>query len=115
MRRSAMRRLASIAFLACIGFGVPLPAQELPPQDMPAQNLAVDLELILAVDVSDSIDEREARLQREGYIAAMADPEIVEAVVSGPHRRIAMTYVEWAQSGHQRIIADWSLNEEDGR
>src|SRR3546814_7197378 len=76
MRRSAMRRLASIAFLACIGFGVPLPAQELPPQDMPAQNLAVDLELILAVDVSDSIDEREARLQREGYIAAMADPEI---------------------------------------
>src|SRR3546814_16004468 len=105
MRRSAMRRLASIAFLACIGFGVPLPAQELPPQDMPAQNLAVDLELILAVDVSDSIDEREARLQREGYIAAMADPEIVEAVVSGPPRRIAMTYVEWAQSGQSGSAA----------
>src|SRR3546814_2911012 len=44
----------------------------------------------------------------------MADPEIVEAVVSGPHRRIAMTYVEWAQSGHQRIIADWSLIEGAG-
>lgn len=76
-----------------------------------AADLPVDLELLLAVDVSDSIDQREAMLQREGYIAALADPEVQHAITSGPFRRIAMAYVEWAQSSHQRLVVDWSLME----
>ena len=76
-----------------------------------AADLPVDLELILAVDVSDSIDDREARLQREGYVAALTDPEVQMAIASGPYRRIAMAYVEWAQTAHQRVIVDWTVIE----
>ncbi len=73
-----------------------------------SHELPVDLELILAVDVSDSIDPREARLQRQGYVAALTDAEIVHAITSGPNRRIALLYVEWAQESHQRVLVDWT-------
>lgn len=69
----------------------------------------VDLELILAVDVSGSVDEEEARLQRQGYVAAIADPEIVRAVTSGILGRIAVTYFEWAGDGWQVPVLPWTL------
>jgi len=69
----------------------------------------VDLELILAVDVSGSIDEEEARLQRQGYVAAIGDPEIVRAVTSGMLGRIAVTYFEWAGGSWQVPILPWTL------
>jgi hypothetical protein len=73
----------------------------------------VDLELVLAVDVSESVDAAEARLQREGYIAALTDPEIIQAVRSGPLRRIAITYFEWGESSHQRTLVDWTMVEDE--
>jgi hypothetical protein len=69
----------------------------------------VDLELILAVDVSGSVDEEEARLQRQGYVAALADPEIVRAISSGMLGRIAVTYFEWAGDTWQVPVLPWTL------
>jgi hypothetical protein len=70
---------------------------------------AVDLELALAVDVSGSIDYEEARLQREGYIAAFRHPDIARALRGGVLGRIAVAYYEWAGYGHNKIIAPWTL------
>ena len=70
---------------------------------------SVDLELVLAVDVSRSIDAEEAQLQREGYIRAFRDPEVIRAIRHGILGRIAVTYVEWAGVGHWRRIADWQM------
>lgn len=71
--------------------------------------LPVDVELVLAVDVSDSIDPAEARLQRQGYIAALTDPAVVDAVRRGPLGRIAVTYAEYAGRGHYRVVIDWAV------
>ncbi len=67
----------------------------------------VDLALILAVDVSSSVDEGEAGIQRTGYIAAMKDPKIVEAIRGGLTGKIVVTYVEWASPSDQRVIVPW--------
>ena len=67
-----------------------------------AEEVAVDLELVLAVDVSGSIDREEARLQRDGYLAALVDPKVIQAIRSGPLGRIAIAYVEWAGDAYQR-------------
>jgi len=70
---------------------------------------AVDLELVLAVDVSPSVDSHEADQQRQGYLAALASPEVVAAIQRGPLARIAITYVEWAGSGLQRRVVAWRI------
>ncbi len=69
----------------------------------------VDLELVLAVDVSFSMDLDEQRLQRDGYIEALRDPEIMRAIQSGQHRRIAITYIEWAGWSIQQIVLPWTI------
>jgi Protein of unknown function (DUF1194) len=84
----------------------------LPVNKAVAENVAVDLELVLAVDISLSMDEDELKLQRDGYIAAFRNPEIIEAIKSGPTGRIAATYVEWAGQSFQRIIVPWTLIED---
>ncbi len=68
----------------------------------------VDLELVLAADVSRSMDEAEAMLQRQGFVAALLDPDIIAAIQSGPLGRIAVTYVEWAGYGSQRTRVGWA-------
>lgn len=69
----------------------------------------VDLELVLAVDVSRSMDADEQHLQRDGYVAALRHPDVVEAIRSGPLGRIAITYVEWAGPQSQAIIVPWTV------
>jgi Protein of unknown function (DUF1194) len=69
----------------------------------------VDLELVLAVDISLSMDMDELKLQRGGYVAAFRDPEIQKVVVAGPHKRIAVTYFEWAGRSVQKIITPWII------
>ncbi|MBO6796475.1 MAG: DUF1194 domain-containing protein [Maricaulis sp.] len=71
----------------------------------------VDLELVLAVDVSSSIDEYEARRQRNGHVAALADPEVISAIQSGGYGRIAVVYLEWADADFQRVVAPWTVIE----
>jgi len=71
--------------------------------------IEVDVELVLAVDISYSVDEEEARRQREGYVAALASEDVINMIQGGPYGRIAVTYVEWADSGFQRAAADWMV------
>ena len=74
-----------------------------------AAQTPVDLELVLAVDVSLSMDLEEQRLQREGYVAAFRDAEIHKAVTSGAHGRIAVTYMEWAGPVSQSVVIPWTV------
>lgn len=69
----------------------------------------VDLRLVLAVDVSRSIDEVEAELQRRGYIEAMTDRRVVDAILAGENRRIALCYAEWAGTHYQAVVIDWTV------
>src|SRR5436189_6160104 len=69
----------------------------------------VDVEVVLAVDVSYSMDPDEQALQREGYMAALTSREFLQALKQGMHGRIALTYFEWAGSHHQQIIVPWRL------
>lgn len=72
----------------------------------------VDLELALAVDVSGSIDDEEAQLQRDGYVAAFRDPAVIRAIEHGMLGRIAVAYYEWAGFNRVRVIVDWTLIED---
>jgi len=76
----------------------------------------VDLQLILAADVSRSVDPDEFKLQREGYAAAFTNPKVLAAIAAGPNRSIAVTFVEWSGSEAQRVVADWTIvrDEETG-
>ena len=69
----------------------------------------VDLLLVLAADVSRSVDQRKFQLQREGYAAAIADKKVLDAVTSGRHRRIAICYVEWSGASAQQLVIDWTV------
>jgi hypothetical protein len=67
-----------------------------------------DLLLVLSADVSRSVDHQKFQLQREGYAAAMADPRVLEAIRSGPHGKIAVSFVEWSGFGAQKVVIDWT-------
>ncbi|MEQ1614270.1 MAG: DUF1194 domain-containing protein [Hyphomicrobiaceae bacterium] len=69
----------------------------------------VDLELVLAVDVSYSMDLEEQQLQRDGYVEAFRDPEIIRAIQNGRYRRIAVIYIEWAGWQIQQIVVPWTV------
>jgi len=74
----------------------------------PARAETVDLLLILAADVSRSIDDVEFNLQRKGYAAAFSDPKVLAAIASGPNRSIAVSFVEWSDTLDQKVVVDWT-------
>src|SRR6516225_1005992 len=76
-----------------------------------AQN--TDLLLVLAADVSRSIDEGEFELQRKGYAAALSDPRVLAAVRGGTNGAIAVCFVEWSGAGEQLVVADWTVIHDD--
>jgi len=97
-----MRRIAS-----CLGtivlniFAQPLWAED--------GVFEVDMELVLAVDISFSISMNEQDIQRRGYVAAFLDPEVVMALTQGTRGRVAVTYLEWAgETSHAQVIP-WTL------
>jgi len=69
----------------------------------------VDLLLVLAADVSRSIDQAKFQLQRDGYAAAITDSRVMTAIMSGATRRIAVCFVEWSGTGAQKVVIDWSV------
>ena len=71
--------------------------------------LTVDAELVIAVDVSNSMDPEEQALQREGYVAGLTSREFLGAVRDGGHGRIAVTYFEWAGPMDQKVVLPWRL------
>jgi len=68
----------------------------------------VDLELVLAADISASVDAQEAALMRRGFAAALRDPLVIDTISSGWLGRIAVTYLEWAGDQYQATVVDWA-------
>ena len=113
-----MSRRIGVAVLALCGLLAAFAAR---PSDAPIFSAAaeqgpqwadaddVDVELILAVDVSYSMDPDEQALQREGYVFALTSPEVLTALKAGIHGRIALTYFEWANANDQKILLPWRL------
>jgi hypothetical protein len=95
-----VRTVATVLILICAGMA-------LVPVTVPAAE-QVDLLLILAADVSRSIDSAKFQLQREGYAAAISDPRVLDAIRSGRNGRIGLTFVEWSGVGAQRVVIDWT-------
>ena len=80
-----------------------------PPAIAQDSGVPVDLELVIAVDVSGSIDADEARLQRNGYVGAFNDSEVIHAITGGTLGKIAVIYVEWAGASFASTVIDWTL------
>ena len=69
----------------------------------------VDLLLILAADVSRSVDSQKFQLQREGYAAALANPRVLDAIRAGRNGRIGVLFLGWSGFGNQKVVIDWML------
>ena len=91
-----MRRIVAVLLLV-FGVGAAPAGQE------------VDLALVIATDVSYSVDPDEARFQREGAMAAFLNPDVVKAIQAGPLGRIAVAYIDFASIGSDKVIADWHV------
>lgn len=91
-----MIRTPAIALLACLAMTPAARAQD-----------AVDVTLVLAVDVSWSMDTDEKQVQRDGYVAAFRDPDVIQAIREGGWGAIAVTYVEWAGTGLGQVLVPW--------
>lgn len=94
--------LAGIAFSLFLSLGLVIPSAH-------ADEGQVDVLLVLAADVSRSVDDKEFKLQREGFAAALTDPRVLNVITSGQTGRIAVAFVEWASEFEQRVVVDWSL------
>ncbi|MFN3746965.1 MAG: DUF1194 domain-containing protein [Hyphomicrobiaceae bacterium] len=102
MRRLVRRALAILALVVC--------ASAAAPSSAPSQTREhVDLLLVLAADVSRSVDGPKFKLQREGYAAAIAYRRVLDAIRSGPSGQIAVLFMEWSGQHEQRVVIDWSL------
>jgi len=88
------------------GLAAPGPKQHSADKDQAA---TVDVELILAVDVSYSMDMDELAIQREGYAQAIVSKDFLQALKSLPNGKVAITYFEWAASSDQKIIIPWRV------
>ena len=94
----ALHTLVAMAAMATAALSSPAAAAE-----------QVDLLLVLASDVSRSVDDPKFRLQRSGYAAALENPRVLEAIRSGTHRRIAVCFVEWSGVVSQKVVIDWTV------
>lgn len=99
MCKSKHSLLQAIYFLASAMF--------IPPQAR--AETEVDLLLVLAADISRSLDQKKFRLQREGYAAALVSSRVIKAIESGPAGRIAICFLEWSGPGAQAVIVDWTV------
>src|SRR3978361_20214 len=87
-------------------FAAPNPAYRLAEKESVA---SVDVELVLAVDVSYSMDMEELAIQREGYAQAIVSKDFLQALKAGPNGKISVTYFEWDASSDQKIIIPWRV------
>jgi hypothetical protein len=95
----------AVATFAIVAFAAPHPRFA----DRRSTAVAVDVELVIAVDVSYSMDPDEQELQREGYIQALTSREFLTALREGANGKIAITYFEWAGQFDQKIVMPWRL------
>ena len=108
MHASLISMAAAAGAMLAVG-ALAAPRSPLPLADNSPTAVSVDVELVLAVDVSYSMDPEEQALQREGYIAGITSREFMQALRSGHHGKVAVTYFEWAGPYDQKIIVPWRL------
>ncbi|HZP71151.1 MAG TPA: DUF1194 domain-containing protein [Pseudolabrys sp.] len=103
--------LLTVAGIAAAGLALAASAAPTTPKlaDNSASAVPVDVELVIAVDVSYSMDPDEQALQREGYVEALTSKEFLQALRQGAHGKIAVTYFEWAGQSDQKILMPWRL------
>jgi len=68
-----------------------------------------DLLLVLAMDVSRSMDQAKFLLQRQGYAAAISNPQVLNAIQTGPHQKIALCFIDWSGPFEQKLVVDWTI------
>lgn len=108
--RRAFRRALRLSIARKLIVGVAYLSLALLPLEYSAQAAErVDLELVLATDVSRSIDEGEARLQREGTAAAIRNRDVVRAIQGGVLRKIAVAYLDYSSASYNQVIIDWTV------
>jgi hypothetical protein len=103
-----------VAALCALSAGIAAPRLVAPQfADLPGKaargSVGVDVELVMAVDISYSMDMDELKLQRDGYVEAMTSSEFLNALKQGMHGKVAVTLVEWAGVNDQRIVMPWRL------
>jgi uncharacterized protein DUF1194 len=105
------RNLAVVSALVAVGTVLAASAAPTVPKsaDTRASAIPVDVELVIAVDVSYSMDPDEQALQREGYVLALTSKEFLQALRQGAHGKIAVTYFEWAGQSDQKILMPWRV------
>src|SRR6185312_2825529 len=81
----------------------------LPAPAAPAGAFEVDVKLVIATDVSRSITDEEAQLQREGTAQVFLDPDVLKAIKSGPLGRIAIAMLDWSSPQNDRVVLDWTV------
>src|SRR5262244_1667411 len=109
-----MRRARNLTMAAAAtALSIALATSAAPPAryfaDMRENAIPVDVELVIAVDVSYSMDPDEQALQREGYILALTSKEFLQALRQGANGKIAITYFEWAGQFDQKVVMPWRL------
>lgn len=107
LRLSILAAFAFLAVAAIAGLSIAAPRGSQLAQS--GAETPVDVQLVLAVDVSYSMDPDEQQLQREGYMAAITSTEFMQALKHGMHGKVAITYFEWAGIHHQQIIVPWRV------
>jgi hypothetical protein len=100
--KSCLRGIAALAVAGVAGIAAPVAAQQ-------GEKLSVDLELLLAVDISQSMDFEEHTIQRNGYVEAFRHKDVINALVAGPHGRIAVMYMEWAGDFDPIPTIPWTI------
>jgi hypothetical protein len=104
------RNLAVVAAVTAVALVLAASAATVPKfVDSRASAIPVDVELVIAVDVSYSMDPDEQALQREGYVLALTSKEFLQALHQGAHGKIAITYFEWAGQSDQKILMPWRV------
>jgi hypothetical protein len=106
-RSVSLLALLSVAVLTAAGLAGPI--SNLQTAQRASSGVAVDVELVLAVDISYSMDLDELALQREGYVQALTSREFMQALKQGMHGKVAVTYFEWAGANEQKIVVPWRL------
>jgi Protein of unknown function (DUF1194) len=105
--KSTLRGLAALAVAGFAGLAAPITAQQATAQQ--GARIRVDLELMLAVDISQSMDHDEHTIQRQGYVDAFRHKDVINALMSGPEGKIAVMYMEWAGDFDPIPTIPWTI------
>jgi hypothetical protein len=85
----------------------------LPAPAQPEGPIKVDIKLVIATDVSLSINDEEEQLEREGIAEVFLDPDVVKAIKSGALGRIAVAMLDWSSPNYDRVVLDWTFVEDE--